>query len=209
MKFIIIGAYGKSGRELVSAAEKNGHEVLAVAHKEHGDIQFKNVLIKSSVDLTKEDIAGYDIIVDAISAWTPATFPIHTNTAIHIAHLIKGTKIRYIKIGGAGTMYINSEHTKMLRDWSDYPKAILPLADVLINNLNCIRSFSDTAWTYVTPAFNYDPEGTYTGQYRINGEDMDLASLLESQISYKDMAKAIIDIAEQQLYIRQRIIIFN
>lgn len=207
MKIIVLGAYGKSGRELVAAAERNGHEVLAVAHKRHNDIHFQHELIKSSVDLTGDDIAGYDAIVDAISAWTPATFPIHTDTAVHIANLIKGTHTRYIKIGGAGTIYINPEHTKMLRDWPDYPKANLPLAEVLIANLERIRSFSNIEWTYATPAFNYDPEGEFTGNYQIAGEDMKLDTLLKSQISYKDMAKAIIDMIEQRLYIRQRIVI--
>ncbi|MFD1671271.1 NAD(P)-dependent oxidoreductase [Agrilactobacillus yilanensis] len=209
MKIIVIGAYGKSGRELVATAEKNGHDVLAVAHRKHADIKFKHELIKSGLDLTAADIAGYDVIIDAISAWTPDTFPIHTDTAMHIAHLIKGTTTRYIKIGGAGTMYINDEHTKMLRDWSDYPEANLPLAEVLITNLDRIRSYSDMAWTYVTPAFNYDPDGKYTGQYQIAGEDMNLNTLLKSYISYKDMAKAIIDLVEQQRYIRQRIIVLN
>ncbi|MDB1678637.1 MULTISPECIES: NAD(P)-dependent oxidoreductase [Enterococcus] len=209
MKFIVIGAYGKSGRELVKMAEKNGHKVLAVAHRKHDDIHFKHELIKSSVDLTADDIDGYDVIIDAISAWTPVTFAIHTDTAVHIAHLIQGTSIRYIKIGGTGTMYINSEHTKMLRDWSDYPKAILALAEALIANLERIRSFSDIAWTYVTPAFNYDPNGKYTGKYQIGGEYVDLNTLLNSYISYKDMAKAIIDMVEQHLYIRQRIVVLN
>lgn len=207
MNIIVLGAFGKSGRELVKAAESRGHKVLAVAHRKHEGVTFTHELIKSSTALTAADIADYDVIIDAISAWTPETFPIHNATATNIAHLLAGTNKHYIKIGGAGTMFINPEHTQYLRDWEDFPKANIPLAEALISNLNRIRSFSNITWTYVTPAFNYDFDGAFTGAYEVHGEDMPLSKLVASNVSYADLASAIISIAEEHKFTRQRILI--
>ncbi|WP_143463557.1 NAD(P)-dependent oxidoreductase [Levilactobacillus enshiensis] len=143
--------------------------------------------------------------MDAVSAWTPATFAVHTDGISHIAQILANTKTRYLKVGGAGTLYINADHTRMLKDREDYPQDWLPLADVLVASLARLRSYSNLAWTYVTPAFNYDAEGSATGNYHIDGEDYLAKNDADSYISYADFAMGILDVLEQQTYIRQRI----
>lgn len=204
MKIAIIGAYGKSGRALVSAAEKHGHTVLAIGRHPHNP-QFAHFLIKDLMQLTTADLAGYDAVIDATSAWTPATFSLHTDGVSHIANLLRGTQTRYLKIGGAGTLYLNNSHTKMLKDRSDYPQKLMPLVNALVASLARIRSYSDVKWTYVTPAFNYDPDGTETGKFRVAGEEYQASSDDDSYISYADFAIGMIQIIEQGTYIRQRI----
>jgi len=68
-----------------------------------------------------------------------------------------------------------------------------------------LRSYSNPAWTYVTPAFNYDADGPATGHYQTDGEDYLAENDADSYISYADFATGILDILEQQTYIRQRI----
>ncbi|MBT2725319.1 hypothetical protein [Bacillus sp. ISL-46] len=66
------------------------------------------------MDLTKEDIAGYDAIIDGVIAWVPETFYVHTDGVSHIANLLDSSNTRYIKIGGTGTLFINKENTKTI-----------------------------------------------------------------------------------------------
>lgn len=204
MKIAVIGAYGKSGRAIMGAAEKNGHKTLAIGRKQH-DVQFANFLIKDLMALTKEDIAGYDAIIDATSAWTPVTFALHTDGVSHLSNLISGTETRLLKVGGAGTLYLDNTHTKMLKDRADYPTDWLPLADALVASLGRMRSYSNVAWTYVTPAFNYDVDGEATGKFHIDGEEFLAENDEDSYISYADFALGVISIIEHGTYIRQRI----
>ena len=207
VKLVVLGAYGKSGQAIINAASERGHEILAVAHRRHDEITLptKHILIKDLMELTVADIDSYDAVIDAVSAWTPATFSVHTDGISHLAKLLRQTNTRYLKIGGAGTLYINEMHTKQLKDRDNYPVEMLPLADVLCESLDRLRSYSDLAWTYVTPAFNYDPDGIATGKYRIDGEEFLATSDDDSYISYADFATALLDIIESKSYIRQRI----
>ncbi|GEO63420.1 NAD(P)-dependent oxidoreductase [Companilactobacillus nantensis] len=211
MKIAVIGAFGKTGRSVIKEAQSRGHEIMAIAHRNHEEVDLgvEQLLIKDIMDLTVDDLKDVDSVIDAISAWTPETFYVHTDGISHLANILKGTGIRYLKVGGAGTLFINSNHTKMLKDRSDYPKDWLPLADVLAESLNRLRSYSDIRWTYVTPAFNYDPEGIRTGDYQVGGEEYHANDDRKNYISYADYAIGMLDILEKGLYIRQRITLFT
>jgi len=205
MKIAIIGAYGKTGRAVIQEALRRGHTVLPIAHRKHDQPTYDNLLIKDLMNLTKADLAGVDAVIDAVSAWTPASFPIHTTGISHMAHLLAGTPTRYLKVGGAGTLYTNSDHTEMLKDREDYPQNLLPLANALVASLTRLRSYSSLAWTYVTPAHNYDATGKATGIYHVDGEEYLAQKDTDSYISYADYATGMLDILEQGTYIRQRI----
>lgn len=206
MKIAVIGAYGKSGRAIIAAAERHGHTTLAIGRTKH-DANFKNFLIKDLMALTKVDLAGYDAIIDATSAWSPETFFLHTDGISHIANLLRGTKTRLLKVGGAGTLYLDETHTRMLKDRSDYPADLLLLANVLVASLARMRSYSDLAWTYVTPAHNYDVDGLETDEFHIDGEEYLAEKDEDSYISYADFAEGVVSILEQNAYVRQRITI--
>lgn len=211
MRIAVIGAFGKTGRSVIKEARDRGHEIVAIAHRNHEEVDLgvEQLLIKDIMNLTVDDLKDVDAVVDAISAWTPETFYVHTDGISHLANILKGTDIRYLKVGGAGTLFINSDHTKMLKDRPDYPKDWLPLADVLVESLNRLRSYSDIHWTYVTPAFNYDPEGIRMGDYKIGGEEYHSEDDSKSYISYADYAIGMLDILEKKLYVRRRITLFN
>ncbi|MFC6323623.1 NAD(P)-dependent oxidoreductase [Companilactobacillus baiquanensis] len=211
MKIAVIGAFGKTGRAVINEAQSRGHQILAIAHKDHAEIELKadKLLIKDIMDLTTDDLKEVDAIVDAISAWTPETFYVHTDGISHIMNILKGTNIRYLKVGGAGTLFINSEHTKMLKDRTNYPDDWMPLADALVESLSRLRSYSNIRWTYMTPAFNYDPKGTRTGKYQIDGEEYHAQDDSKHYISYADYAVGMLDIIEKGTYERQRITLVN
>lgn len=209
MKIVVLGAFGRSGSAVVAEAEKRGHEVLAVGHHKHDDLNFAHELIKDTRELTKDDLAGADVVVDAISAWTPDTFPVHTATVSHVANLLAGTKTRYVKVGGTGTMYINPDHTQEFKDWENYPAKLKPLASALSATLQRLRSYSNIAWTFVCPALNFKIENPVTGQYQVAGEDFALPDLLKTEMSYADFAHAIVDMLESGGYVRQRVMVYR
>lgn len=211
MKIAVIGAFGKTGQAVIKEAQQRGHSIVGIAHKNHEEIDLgvEKLIIKDIMDLTKNDLKGVDAVVDAISAWTPETFYVHTDGISHLAKILKDTDIRYLKVGGAGTLFINSEHTKMLKDRPNYPKDWMPLADALVASLDRLRSYSNIRWTYVTPAFNYDPEGIRTGDYQIDSEEYLATDDSKHYISYADYAVGMIDIIEKGTYIRQRITLVN
>lgn len=82
MKIAVVGANGKAGQWIVKEALRQGLDVTAVVrHANKSDA--KSVLKKDLFALTKDNLAGFDAVVDAFGAWTPETLPQHLSL-IHI-----------------------------------------------------------------------------------------------------------------------------
>ncbi|MGP0689616.1 NAD(P)-dependent oxidoreductase [Priestia aryabhattai] len=203
MKIAVIGAHGKAGNLIAQNAIKRGHDVTAIVRKKHND-NFKTTIEKDLMDLDKEDLKGFDAVVNAVSAWTEDTFYIHTDGISHLAQLLEGTDTKLLMVGGAGTLYINKEHSLQLIDKPDFPEEIKPLGRTLRANLERLRSFSNLRWTYVSPAYELDFEGPATSNYIIGGEEFFTNDEGKSYISYLDFAEAFVDIIEND-YVRQRV----
>ena len=70
-KVAIIGANGKSGSALVAEALKQGYDVTGFArNKEYKNDAIK-LVHKDVFELSKADLAGFDVVISAIAAWTP------------------------------------------------------------------------------------------------------------------------------------------
>lgn len=203
MKISVIGAYGNAGNLIAKEAERKGHEVTAIVRQKRND-DFKHILEKDLMSLTKENLKEFDAVVNAVSAWTEETFDIHTTGLSHLANLLEDTDTKLLMVGGAGTLYINKEHSLQVMDQPDFPNEIKPLGKALGANLNRLRSFSNLRWTYVTPAFELDVNGARTGKYIIGGEEYFTNEKGESYISYEDFAIAFVKIIEND-YVRRRI----
>jgi putative NADH-flavin reductase len=204
MRIAVIGAFGKAGSLIAEEAISRGHDVTAIARRKHDD-RFAKLIEKDLMDLTRDDLTGFDAVVDAASAWTPDTFHIHTDGISHLHALLEGTDARFLMMGGAGTLFVNKEHTMMVKDQPDYPEQLKPLAAALTANLERIRSYSDWPWTYVTSPHHLTWEGKDTGKYIIGGEEFFTNAKGECYISYRDFAKAFVDIIEDPKYIRRRV----
>ncbi|VEB23981.1 NAD(P)H-binding protein [Avibacterium volantium] len=99
MKVAVIGANGKAGRLIVAEAVARGLEVTAVVRGEnHSTAQ--QVLKKDLFDLTKADLAGFNVVIDAFAAWTPETLPQHSTSLAHLCDILAGTKVRLLVVGG-------------------------------------------------------------------------------------------------------------
>jgi len=204
MKVAVVCANGKAGRLIVQEAVSRGMDVTAVVREENRTVAPK-ALLRDLFDLTAKDLAGFDAVIDAFGAWTPETLPQHSSSLKHLCDLLSGTNTRLLIVGGAGSLYVNQEHTARVMDGPDFPEVFQPLASNMGKALEELRGRSDVRWTYISPAADFRAEGKRTGKYIWGGEELVVNERGESMISYADYAKAMVDEVMNGEHIRERI----
>ena len=204
MKIAVVCANGKTGSLVVKEALDRGFDVTAVVRGENKS-EAKKVIGKDIFDLTAEDLSGFDAVVDAFGAWTPETLPLHSTSLSHLCDILSGTDTRLLVVGGAGSLYVDPEHTVQVMDTPDFPDAFKPLAAAQGKALAELRERNDVKWTFISPAGDYQADGERTGKYILAGEELTLNSKGESIISYADYAITMVDEIEKGSHIRQRI----
>ncbi len=204
MKIAVICANGKEGKLIVREAMERGAEVTAVVRGENKSAAAE-VIRKDLFQLTAADLEGFDVVIDAFGAWTPETLPQHGTSLKHLCDLVSGRETRLLVVGGAGSLYVDPEHTLRVMDGPDFPEAFKPLATHMGRALDQLRARTDVKWTYISPAADFQAEGERTGRYILGGEELTLNARGESAISYADYAVAMVDEALNGNHIRQRI----
>lgn len=204
MKIAVVCANGKAGRLIVEEAVRRGLDVTAVVRGENRSAA-KRSIQKDLFDLTASDLEGFDVVVDAFAAWTPETLPQHSASLKHLCDTLSGRNTRLLVVGGAGSLYVNADHTAQLMDGAGFPDAFKPLASSMGKALEELRARDDVRWTYISPAADFQAEGPRTGKYILGGEELTPNSRGESVISYADYAVAMVDEAVKGDHIRQRI----
>lgn len=203
-KIAVVAANGKAGQLIVREAVERGNDVTAFVRSENRTVA-ENVVVKDIMDLTPKDLVGFDAVVDAFGAWTPETLPQHSTTLAHLCDILSGTDTRLLVVGGAGSLYVNPEHTMTVSETPDFPEIFKPLASAMAEALSDLRERDDVRWTYISPAGDFQAEGKRTGEYILAGEELTLNDRSESIISYADYAIAMVDEIESGDHIQQRI----
>ena len=204
MKMAVVCANGKAGKLIVKEAVERGLDVTAIVRGENRSAA-KKALVKDLFDLTNADLKGFDVVVDAFGAWTPETLPLHSTSLKHLCDILSGTDTRLLVVGGAGSLYVNPEHSAQVMDGPDFPEVFKPLATNMGKALDELRRRDDVKWTYISPAGDFQAEGERTGKYMQAGEELTLNGRGESIISYADYAIAMVDEAQKGNHIQQRI----
>ena len=204
MKIAVICANGKAGKLIVQEAVNRGLDVTAVVRSDNATAAQK-VLKKDLFDLTAADVKDFDVVIDAFGAWTEDTLPLHSTSLKHLCDILSGTDTRLLVVGGAGSLYVNPEHTMCVADGPDFPAIFKPLAAAMAKALDELRQRTDVKWTYISPAGDFQAEGERTGKYILGGEELTLNSKAESIISYADYAIAMVDEAVKGNNMQKRI----
>ena len=204
MKIAVVAANGKAGRLIVEEAVNRGMDVTAIVRGENKTVAPK-VIVKDLFDLTGEDLAGFDAVVDAYGNWTPEAIDLIPAATVHMAKALTGSNTRLLVVGGAGSLYVDPEHTKTVVDVTPFPEAAMPVVNGHGKALEELRKFDNVNWTYVSPAGDFQPDGERTGKYILGGEELVLNSKGESVISYADYAIAMVDEIESGKHIKERI----
>lgn len=204
-KIAIVCAAGKEGRLLVKEALSRGYEVTGFVRNEGNNIpDGAKKVVKDLFDLTTADLDGFDAVIDAFGAWTPETLPLHKTSLAHLCDILSGTGVRLLVVGGAGSLYVNPEHTLQVKDLDSFPDVFKPLANNMGEALARLRERDDVVWAYLSPAGDFVADGERTGEYLLGGEEYFVNDRGESRISYADYAIAMIDEVESGKHIRQR-----
>lgn len=203
-KIAVVAANGKAGNKIVEEALSRGFDVTAFGRKENSTKAEKYVK-KDIFDLTAEDLKGFDAVVDAAGAWTLESLHTIAQTASYLSNLLRGSDTRLVVVGGAGSLYVNKEHTSTLELQPNFPDMYKPVSAAHGLALALLRAEQDVKWTYISPAGDFQAEGERTGKYVLGGEELTLNSRGESVISYADYAIALVDEIEKGNHIGQRI----
>ena len=204
MKIAVVCANGKAGKLIVEEALNRNMEVTAVVRNENKTAA-PQAIVKDLFELSAEDLSGFDAVVDAFGAWTPETLPQHSTSLKHLCDILSGTETRLLVVGGAGSLYVNPEHTIQVMDGADFPEEFKPLAAAQGKALDELRGRTDVRWTFISPAADFQADGERTGAYLLGGEELILNDAVESIISYADYAIAMVDEIEKGDHIQQRI----
>ena len=204
MKIAVVAANGKASRAIVEELVARGHAVTGFARSANKSAA-QEFVQKDILDLTKEDLAGFDAVVDGFGAITPETLPLHTQTSQHLADLVAGTDTRLYIVGGAGSLYVDPEHKVQLLDTPEFPAEFYAIAKAQTEELAALRSRTDAKWVFVSPAADFRADGAKTGKYILGGEELTLSGAGESVISYADYALGMVDLIESGARVGERV----
>lgn len=204
MKIAVVCANGRVGSLVVKEALERGFDVTAVVRGKNKTAAEK-VIEKDLFKLNKNDLNGFDVVVDAFGAWAEEELSNHSKSLMYLCDILSGTNTRLLVVGGAGSLYVNKEHTAVVSDGADFPPQFLPLAKAQGKALEELRERKDVLWTFMSPAADFQAEGERTGEYILAGEELTLNSRGESIISYADYAIAMVDEIEKGNHIQERI----
>lgn len=205
MKLAVISANGRSGRFIVKEATDRGFDITAFGRNDENQTIAKKYIKKDLMDLTKNDLKDFDVVIDAFGTWEIDTLGLHSTTLKHLCDILSKSKTRLIVVGGVGSLYTNKEHTQYAVEAKDFPDIYKPVANAMKKGLEELRQRNDVRWTYISPALDFQPEGKRTGTYILAGEELKFNRAKESIISYADYAIATIDEATQGNNIQKRI----
>lgn len=120
MRILVIGGHGKTGIEVLKEAQARNHEVVALTRRNEAVVAGKQI-IKSVFDLNAEDLKSYDAVVNALGFWTEDTLSLHKKAMQHLCTILAGNQTNYVVVGGAGSLFVNKEHSVKLEETPDFP----------------------------------------------------------------------------------------
>ena len=194
LRVAVVAANGRVGQLVVEEATRRGMDVTAVVRGENKTAAEKS-LVKDALELTAADLGGFDAVVDAAGG----------NVAVHLADCVAGTPTRLVVVGGAGSLFVNPEHTVTVDQGPDFPEDWKPLSAAHGAALANLRERTNVEWTYVSPAADFQADGERTGEYTLAGEELALNAAGQSTVSYADYAIAIVDLLESGEHVRERV----
>ena len=203
MNILVIGANGNAGRRIVEKALKAGHQVTGVVRRE-GAIEGIPTIVKDALQLTKQELTQFDVVVNATSAFTPDTYYLQTDLTLLLVKALANTNTRLIVVGGAGSLYVDEDHTVQLYDTPDFPEEYLGLAKAQGNAIDILRKFSNVDWTFFSPAADFDEKGVESKDYILGNENFILNKDGNSYISYETYAQILVDEINNHKFSRQR-----
>lgn len=201
MKIGIIGATGKAGSKITQEALNRGHQVtVLVRNADKAKKMFADtvtVIEKNAFDLTKQDFAGLDVIVNAFSVPVGKHLAYrHIDLAAQLIQLFRETdspRLVFILGGGSlqtkdGLLVDQLQKMPNSEGWIDTPQSQL-------HELNFLRTVTNVNWVGVSPSANF-VDGPKTAYVR-GSDELLFDENNKSEVSTGTMAAAILDELEK------------
>ena len=206
MKIAIIGATGNAGSLILNEALSRDLAVTAIVrHPEKLKVKVP-ILVKDLFELTKKDVAFFDVVIDAFRP-PNGQEELHQTSLKHLSTILQGTDTRLIVVGGASSLFIDEKHRMI--DVSD-PKAVYyPTAYNMYQAFMDLRAAQQLNWTYISPAANLVPNGVRTGHYQISDDHLQKNDEGKSEISMADYAIAVIDEVIEPRHLNQHFSVYS
>ena len=203
MNILVIGANGKAGHRIVEKALKAGHQVTGLVRRE-GAIEGIPTIVKDALQLKKQELTQFDVVVNATSAFTPDTYHLPADLTLLLVKALANTNTRLIAIGGAGSLYVDEDHTVQLNDTPEFPKEFLARSKTHGKSDDILRKFSNVDWTMFTPPPILDAEGPESNDYVLGNENIILNKEGKPYISYATFTQILVDEINNHKFGRQR-----
>lgn len=194
---------GKAGHRIVEKALKAGHQVTGVVRRE-GAIEGIPTIVKDALQLTKQELTQFDVVINATSAFKPDTYHLPADLTLLLVKALANTNTRLIAIGGAGSLYVDEDHTVQLNDTPEFPPEFLVRSKTHGKSDDILRKFSNVDWTMFTPPPILDPEGPESNDYVLGNENVILNKEGNPYISYATFAQILVDEINNHKFGRQR-----
>lgn len=201
MKIGIIGATGKAGSKITQEALNRGHQVtVLVRNADKAKKMFADtvtVIEKNAFDLTKQDFAGLDVIVNTFSVPVGKHLAYrHIDLAAQLIQLFRETdspRLVFILGGGSlqtkdGVLVDQLQKMPNSEGWIDTPQSQL-------HELNFLRTVTNVNWVGVSPSANF-VDGPKTAYVR-GSDELLFDENNKSEVSSGTMAAAILDELEK------------
>jgi putative NADH-flavin reductase len=207
----IFGAGGRAGRAITAEAQRRGHSVTAVVRDpaRHPDLPGAirgDVTDRQSVAAI---VRGHDAAVNAVS---PASGPeelakldLDGDFFSRAADALLHSGVPRLVAIGLFMNLLDGDGRLLLDNPETLPAEFRPFALAHTAGLQRLRSTrTATDWVMLTPPAQLQLDGPRLGRYRIGGE-----TAPDGQLSYADLAVAVIDEIERPSLHRTRVSIFN
>ncbi|GLX69816.1 NAD(P)-dependent oxidoreductase [Paenibacillus glycanilyticus] len=205
MKIGVIGANGQVGSLILKEAVDRGHDVTAIVRNASKLTDASvNILEKDIFSLTGSDLNAFDVVVSTFKA-AEGEEHLYVDAGKALTQALKdapGTKL--IVVGGAGSLFVDEQKTTKLMDTPEFPAFVYPTASNAGKQLDDLKNTDSIAWTYISPAAFFDPNGKRTGAYTKGLDHVIVNSQGQSYVSYADYAIAVLDEIENPQHVNER-----
>jgi putative NADH-flavin reductase len=206
MRVLVIGAAGRTGRQIVERALGHGHDVTAFVHKTPLDIVNERLTFVSGdvrdFDAVNAAVAGKQAVAYAVSQGSGSGSDIHEAGIANVIHAMAENVVsRLAAVSAAGTFARKDKNLSIA-----YRTLVATAMRSIYDDLEAMElriMASDLDWTIVRPVGLTDTPPS--GQYRVSLDGSLLSKA--ARISRADVASLVIKALETDTYWRRSVVI--
>jgi putative NADH-flavin reductase len=206
MRILVIGAAGRTGREVVAQALGHGHQVRALIHSTPLDVAGDRIEFATGDVLDFETVSGavegVDAVVFAVGSGGGRDVRVFSEGIGHVIHAMAVHEVpKLVAVSAAGAFARNSP--KISLGFRAMIATVLKSAYDDMERMEQRIAASGLDWTIVRPVGLSD--GPLTGTYRISLDGSLLSK--SSRVSRADLAAACLKAATTRTYARSTVVI--